>query len=718
MQHLAKYIADTWNISEPLAKRLISFFEQGYSAYYLSDYDLQISIEMETAQVCEVFDFLSSVDSLAPKKKRLLSALKKADILTSELEDRVVLATENYELEDISASTKTSARSKGQQALKKGLGPLADLVQTQPDDIDLEAEAEKYKGTAFKSADDVLSGVKDILVERFAADETARAMAREIGMENGVFEVIPKSKKERQFAEYAGRLLEPADLSAEELLRLFQAEEQKKIRFKVGVQLFQITEILKEHFIENPESPTFFLINDAIDDCWLKSLQPAIEKDVKAKLREQAESILLREITPELSAALEGSSTDGTLLTLGFWDSSVAMIALDSAGRLLGAASIKRSSKDDTALHNRIRQFFTRHRPSHILVPQNNEEAEQAVTKTLDPERENYTLAQVAFESRAKSLAESSWVKERFADLDQTMQKTLALGLAFLRPPAVVIQAGVQLFPLHPLQDLVSPERMMQALLRAIAAKELRKGIPIADLAESVLPKVIDIPEKALAELQKQTAARSLTDLQNIPGMTTELFSNVAGYLVIPSSDSLLDRTLVHPLHMAWVRDLCSKVNATEENLISDPEVLRGCDCGEFNEKLYIEKHLISQLQVGQRFLSVQTLPGAKRRLKLPEITEGSVVSGRVTNITQFGVFVDINAVCDGLIHISQLADTYVESPNQVVSVGDRVNVRVVSVDIKKRRISLSMKNLGTLAPKIKPTQGQLSTLADHFKNR
>src|SRR5690606_27528913 len=121
-------------------------------------------------------------------------------------------------------------------------------------------------------------------------------------------------------------------------------------------------------------------------------------------------------------------------------------------------------------------------------------------------------------------------------------------------------------------------------------------------------------------------------------------------------------------------------------------------------KKIYIEKKLIDHLSVGKRFISGVT-PRVKRKLKLTEVTEGAIVSGKVTNITPFGVFVNINAVCDGLIHISQLADEYVESPEQVVSVGDRVDVKILKVDVKKRRISLSMKNLGTKGPKVKPSK-------------
>jgi ribosomal protein S1 len=141
----------------------------------------------------------------------------------------------------------------------------------------------------------------------------------------------------------------------------------------------------------------------------------------------------------------------------------------------------------------------------------------------------------------------------------------------------------------------------------------------------------------------------------------------------------------------------------------------------DYVRKMYIEKKLIGQVRACLRPTAQAFQKGGKRKLKLTEIKEGTIVSGRVTNITPFGVFVNINAVCDGLIHISQLADEYVESPEQVVALYDRVDVRILKVDSKKRRISLSMKGLvnqGKKVPRVKPSKGQLDTLAEHFKNR
>ena len=150
---------------------------------------------------------------------------------------------------------------------------------------------------------------------------------------------------------------------------------------------------------------------------------------------------------------------------------------------------------------------------------------------------------------------------------------------------------------------------------------------------------------------------------------------------------------------------------------MNNPESLRSIAESDTALKLFIEKRLIHQLAVGQRFAK-PAFGKNRRKLKLDELVEGTVISGHVTNITPFGVFVNINAVCEGLIHISQLADTYIETPEQVVSIGDVVNVRIIRIDPKKRRISLSMKGLSSQPIKISPSKRQLSSLATHFQNR
>jgi uncharacterized protein len=410
-------------------------------------------------------------------------------------------------------------------------------------------------------------------------------------------------------------------------------------------------------------------------------------------------------------------------VALGFFDATaVAMVAVTSQGHLLGASNVNLNQKGGPPLGDRLRQFCARYRPAELLVldEQYTPETEGCLNALKNHESGSLKVKRIVLQECERGLADATWIKEKFADLDEAMRRTLTVALAYLKPPNLIAQIGVRYFALHPMQGLISPEKMARFITRMLTEQELRNGIPADGLGTSVLAGEGFVAPQVAAELHKPASGSSISrkrDLCNVPGMSEAAFRNIAGYAVVPHAEYALDRTLVHPDHFAWVAEIAQTIDASIDGLVADPEVIRSYICEDPVRKIFIEKKLIAQLRAGQKYQSQQGTV-VRRRLKLGELVEGTVASGRVTNITPFGVFVDINAVCDGLIHISQLADTYVETPDQVVSLNDRISARIVKIDVKKRRISLSMKNMGNLAPKIRPSAGQLNTLADHFKNR
>jgi len=723
MVQFSRYIADRWGISEPVAKRICLAIENNDSPFFLTDYDPVVASELEIAQTCEIHDFLKGIAALAPKKKRIIATLTKSGEFTSEISDRIDLVTTSYELDDLVASHRVNPKSKSQEAIRKGLGALADAIVAQTDDFSLDEAVSQHVGkdAGLASPDDVLRGVKDILVERFSTDFTVRAMARDFAFEQGVIEVVPKSKKDPAFAAYTGKILNARDLVGKEFLSLVVSENEKKIRLKLSIQIFQITELLREHFITNPESQAFDIICEAIDECWYKVLEPIVEKEVKEHLRDVSETQVVRTIHKELAQSVDRRRMTGSVIAIGFFEeSTVSVVACDTEGRLLGAAGVKITPTDASALKARIGQFFMRYRSSILLIPdaESAPTAEALVSKAMAGETAPYELVKVRVDTRIAGLADTEWMKARYGDLDASMQKTMAMALMHLRPTSLIPQVGAQYFTVHALQDLVSPHRLTEVVMHILADRELRNGVPATKIADSVLPLVANIPASLVEDIRKQPNISGKFDLVNIPGMTEDVCRNIAGYVIVPNAQNPIDRTMVHPDHFDWINEIRDQLGVAEEALVADPEMMRSFQCDDFVRKLYVEKKLIGQVRAGQKYLSVPVAAVNKRRLKLTDIAEDAVLAGRVTNITPFGVFVDINAVCDGLIHISQLADSYVESPEQVVSVGDRVSVRVVTVDTKKRRVSLSMKGMGALAPKVKASQSQLNTLANYFKAR
>jgi protein Tex len=729
MKEFSKYVADTWNISEPCARELCDSFEKGHSPYYCADYRSIVCSELDVWGVWRIYDFLRFAQGLLPKKKRLVNALKKSGKLTQDLETRITHLTNESELDDMLLPERLNPRSKGQLAVKKGLGALADAILSPETPLEsLEASVAPFIGTdpSLKTADDVISSVKDIIAERFAYDETARTMVREFMYDDGLLEVTPKSKT-GEFAKYAGKLIGVRDITREELLMLLTAEDKKLIRLKLTVQLFRITELLKHHFVVNPDSAGYQLIAEAIDDSWLRLLQPIAERDVKVRLRGEAEETVLQSVMQALVKQLSQEGEEKLYCACGVIEKKhFALVVCSDRGRLSGAALEKKIAVDKPGASERLKQFAMRYRPSSVFILDNESAAiaETIVKKSFESQQMSPEIVMVPqHQADLPDIAHSPWMQKEFSDLEEPMQRVFAAAIARLRPGRLIPKIGVEYFSLHPFQQFIAPEKMTELVQRIIAERLLSGGISAVELGE-VLPSVNLEPfvgeplKKEIAGYCAKTPLASKDDLLKVPGMTESVFRNLAGYCLVPTAEFALDRTLVHPDHFSWVMEMCDNLRIAPESLISDPEAVRSFPEPDAVMKLYLEKKLIGQLIAGQRFSGSAAFFRPKKKYKLMELEEGAVVSGRVTNITPFGVFVNINAVCDGLIHISQLTDTYVESAEQVVSVNDIVNVRILKVDAKKRRISLSMKGLGHQGPKVSPSKRQLTDLASHFQNR
>jgi uncharacterized protein len=721
MAVFSRLIAEKWKLPDDLASTICASYDQGDWPYYLCEYIPSVSAELDIVQLWEIYDFLGDAAELAPKKKRLTNALRKAGKLTDALEHRIEHSVDSVELDDMLIVVRPNPRSRAQQALALGLGPLADLAEKQDvTEGSMEERAQEYVGRAasLKTPEDVLGGVKDILAERFAYDETARAMAREFCFEDGYFTVVPRNRKDPAFDAWRDREIPILGAPAEDLLRLLAAEDAKQMRLRLGVPLFRITEVLRHHFVQNADSIGFDLICQAIDDSWQRLLQDIVERDIKDRLRRDAETQALKTIVQDVEKSQKDRAAIGGVLAVGMDDAGALIcVAVSGEGRILAATREQLTAA--ATVSGRLSGFMSRYRPTHVVVRQRADDTrladivrrtvgENGVEVALQPER-----------SIDETMAQSDWVKGKCADLDAVMQRVFASGVAFLRPLGLVAEIGSQFFELHPMQSCVRPQRLSAAIGRMATAASLRRGIPVREVVGSVLEQVRGMPAGLLAGVRSRDVAAPLNskaDLLSVKGMTETIYRNIAGYIVLPSSPTALDATLVHPYFYGKLDEIAADIGTSVEGLVVNPGLLTTYASGDFGWQLFVRRNVIQQLMAGHRHMQSRTAP--RRKLRLDELQEGMVVQGRVTNTSPFGVFVNINAVCDGLVHISQLADSFVESPDQVVSVGETVHVRVVKVDTGKRRISLSMKGLGNQTPRVKPSANHISTLIDHFSNR
>ena len=727
MIEFAKQISEKWNVPAALAEKICVSFERHDTPFYLEEYVPEIAVELSTSSLWEIYDFLNSMEELSSKKKKVLTALKKADKVMSVVEKRVNMTTNPYELDDLLIPLRPNPRSKGQLAAKKGLDSLAELIMKQADDnISVEEMAKPYigKDPSLTSVADVIQGVKDLLAEKFAYDETVRSMARDFTYDDGYFEVIPKNRKDPEYSNYIGKSIPIGECTKEEILRLMTAEDKKNIRLKLGVQLFRITELIRHNFIENPDASGFDLICETIDECWLRLLQPVIERDVKQRLRDEAEELVSKRMVVDLYKKINDESKMGPVLIAdAAHDKNILLIALTGQGDLLGVTTERKPPEGKVFSSDRLRQFLNRHKPVSILIADNEQAslAESVLKQVTDTLETIPSIVKFTPDQSQVNLLESEWMKKNFETLlDEEMRKLYGFALQHFKPVALLQKIGCQYYQVHPFQALLSEVKFLEIVNRISSEITLRNGIPIKEISDSPISRFpIVTPEviQSIKSFDIQTPLVNKNDLLKVPGMNDTIFRNIAGFLVIPNAEELIDRTAVHPDLFPMIDEISEQLTVSIDTIVNDPDIVRSFSTENPVIKVYIEKNLVNQIEVGKKYLS-QAAPKIRRKFKLNELKEGAIVSGRVTNITQFGVFVNINAVCDGLIHISQLADEYVETPDQVVGINDKVDVKILKVDVKKRRISLSMKNLGNKAPKVRPSDRQLDTLADHFKNR
>jgi protein Tex len=732
MIEYSKQISEKWGLPRDAAELLCTAYERGDSPSYLAEYNPYLACAADIASIGEAYAFLADMEEIAVKRKRVANAYKKAGKLTPALEKRISLVTDTHVLDDILIPLRPNPKSKGQLAAKKGVDDLADLVAAQTEEKQpVEAMAEKYigKDPSLKSAADVVQAVKDLLAERFAYDDTVRAMAREFMRDDGFFEIIPKNRKDERFGKYADKLIPVNEFTNEELLSLFAAEDEKVIKFKLNVQLFRMTELFRQHFITNPDSTSFYCICEIIDDMWQRLLQPSIEQDVKEGIRDQAESFAKKEIANGLSKRFADERSASPVFVVDMSaKKDYIVVAVSASGSFLGATTEKKPGDGRSFLTERLRQFFGRHRPSRILYREGGAEIpENFIKQANDCLTNPVEVTKAKAPPADRDPCASDYMKQReFAILDARTKTLYGFAIAFLQPVSIVTRLGLSFYTVHPLQRTLRPAKFIEAVDSVVEYAQLLAGTSIKDIADSPIAKFRCATKELLAAIKSHDAADPITsknDLLHVKNMTETAFRNIAGFVLIPNAENPIDRSTAHPDQFPFIEQAINDLTVSKETIVSNPDVLLSQPIDDPAQRAYVQKKLIPQLQVAQRYLGIVSQK-SKRRVKLGDVKEGTVVSGRVTNITPFGVFVNINAVCDGLIHISQLTDQYVETPDQVVSVGDRVDVRILKVDTKKRRISLSLKNIGGVGKhtaggsKVKPTKGQLDNLAEHFKNR
>ena len=710
-------ISKALGISEPQVKATLDLLESGCTIPFISRYRKEATGSLDEVQIASIFDQYEKLGELQKRKVTILSTIEEQGKLTDALHQRIDNCWNATELEDIYLPYKPKRRTRAMVAREKeGLEPLALYLLSQAGDVkqrpattaDVEYELAQYvdaeKGVA--TPDDALKGAQDIIAERIAEDEAARNTVRR----NFQYDAVITSKRVKS----TKALSEAEELAAQKfrdyfewseplkrcashrLLAMRRGEAEGVLRLSITGNEGLCIDRLCRQYVKSSRSAASPLVADAITDGFKRLLAPSIETEFMQQAKEQADGEAIRIFVRNLEQLLMSAPLgQKRVLALdpGF-RTGCKLVILDREGNLL--------HHDVIYPHPPKSQFIDAMNKVEDLVRKYKIEAISIGNGTASRETEEFVKgldlqgAQVfvVSEDGASIYSASKVAREEFPDEDVTVRGAVSIGRRLMDPLAELVKIDPNSIGVGQYQKDVDQKELKKSLDQTVESCVNKVGVNVNTASKHLLTYISGLgpllAQNIVDYRAKHGAFSNRRELMDVPRMGPKAFEQSAGFLRIAGGDNPLDNSAVHPERYAIVEQMARDLGCHVADLIGpegkalrdriDPtleDILKELEKPGRDPRQQLEEFSFSN--------EVKTLE---------DVQVGMVLPGIVTNITNFGAFVDIGVHTQGLVHVSELADKYVKDPNTVVSLHQHVKVRVKEVDLRRGRLSLSMKNL------------------------
>lgn len=697
-------------LKEHQVENTLKLLENGATIPFISRYRKESTGGMDEVQVTEVSNALERLETLAKRKETILGTIEGLDKLTPELKGRIEHCWDSTELEDIYAPYKPHRKTRADAAREKGLEPLAEFVMKQNPYVPLDKEAGKYvdkkKGVA--SVDEALQGAMDIIAEQVSLDEGARNMVRNgYRREARIYSKVVKSKeadaqKYRDWFDFNESLKHCA---SHRLLAMRRGEAEGFLRVSIEIDDDKASEALSHKFVRG-KSEVSQLVDEAVQDSYYRLLQPSVENEFAASSKESADAEAIRIFARNLEQLLMASPL-GQKAVMGIdpgFRTGCKVVCLDAQGTLLHNEAIYPHPP-----HNEARQAAAK---IQTLVEQYKIEAIAIGNGTAGRETKEFVErlrlpAGVQIfsvnEDGASIYSASKTARDEFPDYDVTVRGAVSIGRRLMDPLAELVKIDPSSIGVGQYQKDVNQTELKHSLDQTVISCVNRVGVNVNTASTHLLTYISGLgPQLAQNIVDYRTENgpfKSRKELMKVPRMGAKAFEQSAGFLRVPGGKQPLDNSAVHPESYAIVEKMAADLKCSVEDLMKSAEL---------RAKIDINKYVTASvgLPTLTDIMAELEKPGRDPRgpLKkfefsnevhsIEDVRAGMELPGIISNITNFGAFVDIGVHVKGLIHISQLAPgKFIKDPTQVVSLQQQVMVQVLDVDLDRQRISLRMAN-------------------------
>jgi uncharacterized protein len=715
------------NISARQVAAVAKLFAEGNTVPFIARYRKEAHGNLDEVQITDIQEKLGYYNTLEARRQTILKSIEEQGKLSDDLRLKIEECQSKTTLEDLYLPYKPKRRTRAMIAREKGLEPLAELILSQAATGNVEAEAAKYIDAEkeVETAEDALKGARDILAEQIAEQAEVRALIREAYFKTGTITSSPalstapdENSKYKDYFDFS----QPIEkIPSHRYLAIRRGETEGVLRRKLVIDAEPQLERMKQIVAANPASPFFAELEKAVLDAYKRLLTTSVEIDVSVEMKMKADrsavEIFAKNLRNLLLAAPYGEKSvigiDPGLRT------GCKCVALDATGKYLDTITIYLEQSDAKTKQAKIdlSTFIEKHQPQAIAVGNGTAGREtEAFTKSLLQEMKSKVSVVSVSEAGASVYSASPIAREEFPDLDLTIRGAISIARRLQDPLAELVKVDPKSIGVGQYQHDIYQQLLKDKLDEVVVSCVNHVGVELNTASAPLLSRVAGIGDslaKKIVDYRNEHGAfKSRQQLLDVSGLGPRAFEQAAGFLRVRGGDNPLDASAVHPERYKLVEQIASDLGEPLEKLIGSVEIVKQIkistylsdDVGELTLKDIIDELKKPGRDPREQFEEVGFREDV---MTMKDLKEGMELKGIVTNVTAFGAFVDIGVHQDGLVHISQLSNSFVKDPADVVQAGDRIDVRVLEVDLKRKRISLTAKTKDAPKPKNKKPQGQ-----------
>jgi uncharacterized protein len=702
----------------------VALFKEGATVPFIARYRKERTGNLNEDQIRDIEHKHKYYLELEERKRAILDSIREQGKLTPELETKIIDCLGKTELEDLYLPYKPKRATRATKAKDAGLEPLARwLVDPGEGPVDPLIKAAEFVNAdkGYETPLKAISGAGDILAEECAENADYRKWMRELAYAKGLMiSTVKKEFKEQKtkFEMYYDYKEPVKTLAAHRTLAMLRGEKEKVLSLSLEMPVEEAVRFLESKLIKNPKSAAAEYLKATARDCFERLLSVATETEIRVLLRERAEDEAFVVFTDNLRTLLLASPA-GQKPVMGVdpgFRTGCKVVTIDSTGKFLEYHTIfphepqKKTEEARMIILALIQRFGIK------LIAIGNgtagRETESFVKETIaDIPEEQRPLCVMVSEAGASVYSASEVAKLEFPDQDLTVRGAVSIGRRLQDPLSELVKIEPRSIGVGQYQHDVNQNRLKERLEEVVESCVNRVGVNVNLASEELLKYVSGLTRASarniVAYRNEHGAFPSRDALKKVSGMGEKTFEQAAGFLRIPGAYNPLDNSAVHPEAYPVVKKIAISLDTTVKDLIGNIEAIKKIDVTKFVEGNTGELTL-------QDIVKELEKPGRDPRAEftyahfsetvheIKDLVEGMTLEGSVTNVTNFGAFVDIGVHQDGLVHISELSDSFVKDPLSVIKVGQIVKVRVLKVDSELKRISLSMKS-DTPPPQPKP---------------